>query len=106
MCILPYLSMPAEFCAYDPQVVEVAHRLAAAIWRAEPRLKVEHVGSTSVPGCGGKGILDLAVLYPEDFLARSDSFNFLNPLGDTIVTGPTGTNVRDLRLVLRTNMPL
>jgi glycerate 2-kinase len=45
-------------------------------------------------------------LDPEDFLARSDSFNFLNPLGDTIVTGPTGTNVRDLRLVLRTNMPL
>jgi len=71
MRILPYLSMPAEFRAYDPQVVEVAHLLAAALRRVEPKLKVEHVGSTSVPGCGGKGIVDLAVLYPEDFLARA-----------------------------------
>src|SRR5207247_3575575 len=50
---------------------EVAHLLAAALRRVEPKLKVEHVGSTSVPGCGGKGIVDLAVLYPEDFLARA-----------------------------------
>jgi GrpB-like predicted nucleotidyltransferase (UPF0157 family) len=27
-------------------------------------LTVEHIGSTSVPGCAGKGILDLMVLYP------------------------------------------
>jgi GrpB-like predicted nucleotidyltransferase (UPF0157 family) len=26
---------------------------------------VEHVGSTSVPGCAGKGIVDLMALYPE-----------------------------------------
>ena len=71
MRILPYLSMPAEFRAYDPQVVEVADRLATAIRRVEPPLKVEHVGSTSVPGCCGKGIVDLAVLYGEGFLDRA-----------------------------------
>src|SRR5262249_2257624 len=27
-------------------------------------LTVEHIGSTSVPGCAGKGIIDLMVLYP------------------------------------------
>lgn len=31
---------------------------------------------------------------------RSDSFTFFDKLGDTIITGPTGTNVRDLRLLL------
>ena len=36
----------------------------------------------------------------EDYQQRSDSFTFFNNLGDTIVTGPTGTNVRDLRLLL------
>jgi len=38
---------------------------------------------------------------PEDFLARSDSYSFFDPLKDLILTGPTGTNVRDLRIVLK-----
>ena len=37
---------------------------------------------------------------PNDFLARSDSHAFFEALDDLIVTGPTGTNVRDLRIVL------
>jgi glycerate 2-kinase len=41
-----------------------------------------------------------AGLKAADFLEASDSYNFFEPLGDTIVTGPTGTNVRDLRIVL------
>lgn len=39
---------------------------------------------------------------PADFLARSDSYNFFAELGDLIVTGPTATNVRDLRILLKT----
>lgn len=40
-------------------------------------------------------------LDPNDYLARSDSYTFFERLGDLIVTGPTGTNVRDLRILLR-----
>ena len=40
-------------------------------------------------------------LDPQDFLARSDSYTFFNHLNDLITTGPTGTNVRDLRVVIR-----
>jgi glycerate-2-kinase len=39
-------------------------------------------------------------LSPEDYLQRSDSFNFFNALGDAILIGPTGNNVRDLRIFL------
>jgi glycerate 2-kinase len=39
-------------------------------------------------------------LDPADFLARSDSYTFFGKLGDLIVTGATGTNVRDLRILL------
>lgn len=39
-------------------------------------------------------------LDPEDFLRRSDSYSFFHALGDDITTGPTGTNVRDVRLLL------
>jgi glycerate 2-kinase len=39
-------------------------------------------------------------LDPADFLRRSDSFHYFARLGDAIVTGPTGNNVRDLRILL------
>lgn len=39
-------------------------------------------------------------LDTQDFLERSDSFNYFNRLGAALMTGPTGTNVRDVRLVL------
>jgi hydroxypyruvate reductase len=39
-------------------------------------------------------------LDPQDFLNRSDTYSFFVALGDAITTGPTGTNVRDLRILL------
>jgi hydroxypyruvate reductase len=35
-----------------------------------------------------------------DTLARCDAFPLLQALGDTVITGPTGTNVRDLRVLV------
>jgi hydroxypyruvate reductase len=35
-----------------------------------------------------------------DFLARSDAYTFFQHLDETIITGPTATNVRDLRILL------
>jgi hydroxypyruvate reductase len=35
-------------------------------------------------------------LDPLSFLARNDAYNFFNPLGDLLKTGPTMTNVNDL----------
>jgi glycerate 2-kinase len=37
---------------------------------------------------------------PRDFFERSDAFNFFAKLDDTIVIGPTGNNLRDLRILL------
>lgn len=39
-------------------------------------------------------------LDPEDFLRRSDAYSFFAALGDVVATGPTGTNVRDVRILL------
>ena len=41
-----------------------------------------------------------AGLDPANFARRSDSYRFFDRLGDAIVTGPTGNNVRDLRVLL------
>ena len=39
-------------------------------------------------------------LDPVDYFQRSDSYSFFRALGDTIETGPTGNNLRDLRILL------
>jgi len=39
-------------------------------------------------------------LDPTDYFERSDSYHFFRALGDAIETGPTGNNLRDLRLLL------
>lgn len=41
-----------------------------------------------------------AGLDAADFLARSDAYHFFDKLGDAIITGPTGNNLRDLRILL------
>jgi hydroxypyruvate reductase len=42
-------------------------------------------------------------LDANDYLNRSDSYSFFVALGDAIETGPTGTNVRDLRILVRSS---
>ncbi len=39
-------------------------------------------------------------LDPADALRRSDAFTFFSTLEDAIVTGPTGNNLRDLRILI------
>lgn len=41
-----------------------------------------------------------AGLQPGEFFRRSDAFSFFSRLGDAILTGPTGNNLRDLRILL------
>ncbi len=38
-------------------------------------------------------------LDPDDFYRRSDAHTFFAKLGDAIITGPTGNNLRDLRIL-------
>jgi len=39
-------------------------------------------------------------LSPGEYLANNDSYNFFKALGDLVITGPTGTNVMDVRIML------
>jgi hydroxypyruvate reductase len=41
-----------------------------------------------------------AGMDPADFIRRSDAYTFFNRLDDAIITGPTGNNLRDLRIFL------
>jgi len=49
------------------------------------------------------GVVDAAqerALDPADYLARNDAYHFFEPLDALIMTGPTNTNVCDLRVVV------
>jgi len=39
-------------------------------------------------------------LIPREFLAENDSYHFFEHLDDLLITGPTNTNVMDLRVML------
>lgn len=54
------------------------------------------VDNTTVPRARAIG------LDPQDFLERSDAYSFFVALGDVVAKGPTGTNVRDIRILFAT----
>jgi GrpB-like predicted nucleotidyltransferase (UPF0157 family) len=57
-------SHPGAVCIpYDPLAPEAAREIIRLILTRDPSLTVEHVGSTAVPGCDGKGVLDLLLMY-------------------------------------------
>jgi GrpB-like predicted nucleotidyltransferase (UPF0157 family) len=60
-----YQSLPAACHDYDPRAPEVAERVAAIIAYFLPDTLAEHIGSTSVPDCAGKGIIDLLLPYQD-----------------------------------------
>jgi GrpB-like predicted nucleotidyltransferase (UPF0157 family) len=74
-----YESQPATCQDHDPRAAEAAQRTAFAIQSRLTGSVVEHVGSTSVPGCAGKGIIDLMLVYPDGQLAEAR--NCLDALG-------------------------
>jgi hydroxypyruvate reductase len=53
-----------------------------------------------VDGTTAARLHDLGIA-PAEALAENDSYTALQAIGDTIITGPTGTNVTDVALVLR-----
>lgn len=61
----PYDESPVACQDLDPRAPEIARQVAGFISRNLPSVRVEHVGSTAVPGCGGRGIVDLLIACPD-----------------------------------------
>jgi GrpB-like predicted nucleotidyltransferase (UPF0157 family) len=73
----PYCEPLAVCRDFDPRAADVARQLGGLITGHLPSARVEHVGSTAVPGCAGRGIVDLLLYGAEkdielstDLLAR------------------------------------
>lgn len=68
---ISYEDPAAAFRPYDARFPEVARRVAALIEARMPEARVEHIGSTAVPGCAGKGVVDMMLVYPPGHLAAA-----------------------------------
>ena len=54
-------------------------------------------GAWTTAACSGRGSTDL---HPLHYLRRNDAYHFFQPLDGLIKTGPTHTNVCDVRVVV------
>ncbi len=59
----PYQELRAVCVDHDRRAADVARRVAELVTAHLPALTVEHIGSTAVPGCAGKGVVDLMIVY-------------------------------------------
>lgn len=79
MLIGMYRASTVEYLPHDFESRRVAEWIADLIIHSDGSLQVEHIGSTSVPGCWGKGIVDLLVQYDSGCLETAR--NALDRLG-------------------------
>ena len=63
----------AGFHSYDPRAPEVARIIKEKTECYLPEVTLEHIGSTAIPGCPGKGVIDMMALYPEGQLKTATS---------------------------------
>lgn len=59
--IEPCGEWPLDCRDFDPRAAEIARQVSGLISRHLPAGGAEHVGSTAVPGCSGRGIIDLLI---------------------------------------------
>ncbi|MFN8594524.1 MAG: GrpB family protein [Thermomicrobiales bacterium] len=59
----PHPAPPASLRPWPPQAIAAGSRVIELIRAQIPDTLVEHVGSSSVPGCDGKGYLDFVIPY-------------------------------------------
>jgi glycerate 2-kinase len=86
------LSRVRELC---PSVGDFAILSAGTDGRDGPTDAAGACGSTRIVGEASDRGLDM-----NEFLRTDDSYHFFEPLSGLVVTGPTGTNVRDVRVFL------
>jgi 5-(carboxyamino)imidazole ribonucleotide synthase len=76
--IRPYERVPSAFHPWDPRTADVARELARLIDSARPATRVEHVGSSAVPGLPGKNVVDLGIeADPDEIPVLTDALRSL-----------------------------
>ncbi|MFH2085820.1 MAG: GrpB family protein [bacterium] len=65
---------------YDQHVIELFNQAIDVLQKTLPETEIHHVGSTSIPGLGGKGIIDILIAIP-DWVRKAEAGEKLVKLG-------------------------
>jgi GrpB-like predicted nucleotidyltransferase (UPF0157 family) len=57
--------------SHYPKLFKSQKKFISKILKKVPDKEIHHIGSTSVPGLGGKGILDIIVVVPKKYFSKS-----------------------------------
>ena len=57
--------MSISLLDYDSQAVKLFNEAKAVLQQTFPDAEIHHVGSTSIPGMGGKGMIDILIAIPD-----------------------------------------
>jgi hypothetical protein len=69
--ILEYPIEAHSFVDWSPTYFKVADVIIDYIQKESDAIEIHHVGSTSITDCGGKGSIDLAVVYTDGQLGQT-----------------------------------
>lgn len=72
--IQPASKPRAEYHEWDPRYPGVVRSFLSAMDPLPSFLGFEHVGSTAIPGAGGKRVIDLLALYEDGCLEKATAF--------------------------------
>ena len=70
---IDYGDLADAYRPYDDRFPAVAGRVVEIVAAGSADVEIEHVGSSAIPGCAGKGVIDLMVLYQPGGLSRATS---------------------------------
>ena len=59
-----------SFKKYEINLPKLFQREKNKLKKIIPNSKIEHIGSTSIPGLGGKGIIDIAIFTPKKMIKK------------------------------------
>ena len=103
---------PISYENYDPDYPHVFAEVVKAIHGVLPSVQIEHVGSTSVPGLGGRRVLDIVIPAEQgshdEIVSRLLSIGFVkSPLThiQPMLTGMVQYNGKDYPMLLYTLPP-
>ena len=65
---------------YDQEAIELFNEAKEVLQKTLPDAEIHHVGSTSIPGMGGKGMIDIIVAIP-DWTKKAEAGEKLVKLG-------------------------
>jgi GrpB-like predicted nucleotidyltransferase (UPF0157 family) len=60
-----------EYDASYPKLFASQKRFLSKALKSIPRKEIHHIGSTSIPGLGGKSVIDIILIVPKKFIPKA-----------------------------------